>query len=82
MASRRIYQVGMNVELTGVATNRGLRPYQPTLVEAEWSMNEGSKGVDVPVATNDPGAKQNSNEFVVFAVFGCVDTAARDETNT
>ena len=45
-------------------------------------MNEGSNGVDVPVATNNPGAKQNSNGFVVFAVFGGVDTAARDKTST
>ena len=75
-------RVGVSVETMTMAKNHELRPYQPTLVEAERLMNEGSKGVDVPVATNDPGAKQNSNEFVVFAVFGCVDTAARDETNT
>ena len=56
----------MNVELTRVATNRELRPYQPTLAEAERLMDEGSNGVDVPVATNDSGAEQDENEFTVF----------------
>ena len=47
-----------------MAKNHELGPYQPALVEVKRLMDEGSMGVDVPLATNDSGAKQDSNEFV------------------
>ena len=71
----------MNAETVTMAKNRELCLYQPTLVEAERLMGEGSMGVDVPVTTDDPGAKQDANEFVKFAAFGGVGTAARAKTN-
>ena len=81
MGSNGIYQVGMNAEPMKGVTNRELRPYQPTLVEAERLMDEDPNGVDVPVAINDPGAEQDANEFMGFTAFGGVGTAARAETN-
>ena len=62
--------------------NPELGPYQLTLVEAERLMDEGSTGMDVPVATNSSGAKQDSNEFVVFAALRGFGTAARAKANT
>ena len=72
----------MNAEPMKVATNREPRPYQPTLAEAERLTGELSIGVGVPATTNDPGAEQGANEFVVFTAFGGVSTAARAKTNT
>ena len=52
-----IHRVGTSAETTTVPNNRELGPYQPTLVGVERLMGEGSKRVDIPVATNDLGAK-------------------------
>ena len=71
----------MNAETVTMAKNRELCLYQPTLMEAERLMDEGSMGVDVPVATNDPGAEQDANEFVAFTAFGGVGAAARAKTS-
>ena len=65
-----------------MAKNRELGPYQPALMEVERLMGEGSMGVDVPVAINGSGAKQDSNEFVVFAALRGVGTVATSKANT
>ena len=64
-----------------MAKNSEFGPYRLTLVEAERLMDEGSMGADVPVATNGSGAKQDSNEFVVFTALRGAGMAARAKAN-
>ena len=45
-----------------------LRPHEPTLMEVERLKVEGSEGVDVPIAVNDPSAKQNPDKVGVGKV--------------
>ena len=42
-----------------------LRPHEQTLVKVEGLKDEGSKRVDVPIAVNNPCAKQNPDEMGV-----------------
>ena len=75
-------RVGINAETMTMAKNRELGPYQPTLMEVKRLVDDGSTGMDVPVATNSSGAKQDSNKFIVFAALRGVSTVARAKANT
>jgi len=52
----------------GKGEERKLGPHEPTLVEVERLEAECSKGVDVPIAVNDPSAKQNPDKVGVGEV--------------
>ena len=53
---------------SGKAQNCELCPHEPTLVEVKRLKGEGSKRVDVSIAVNNPGAKQNPDEVGVCNV--------------
>ena len=42
-----------------------LRPHEPTLVDVEGLEGEGSEGVEVPIAINDPDAEQETDKVGV-----------------
>ena len=48
--------------------NCELGPHEPTLVEVYRLKGKGSEGVEIPIAVNDPGAKQNPSKVGVCEV--------------